>query len=379
MLILVLNSWSSSLKYQLFDIKKNKILTKWNVERIWIAWSFLNYEINWKKFNLKKNFPTHTIAVQTVLDLLLKKHKILKSIKDLSAIGHRVVHGWEIFSKSVRINSQVIAQIRKCCELAPLHNPPNLAGILACQKLAPSVPQIAVFDTAFHQTMKPANYIYAIPYKYFSKYKIRRYGFHWTSHQYVYEKFLSSNSTFIIHNSKLKIITCHIGNGASITAISSGRVVETSMWMTPIEWLMMWTRSGSIDPGIIPYIMKKEKLNADQIEKILNNQSWLLWISWISNDMRDILAGIKKWNPRCKLALDMYINCIVKYIWAYVSLMNGLDVIILTGWMMEGNAMIRKILISRLAWLTSSCKVKIVVIPTNEELMIAQETAKIIS
>ena len=357
-------------------MEKNAVVVKWNIEHIWEHGS---------------DIQNHTEALHSILP-----HVSVDGKLEFDAIGHRVVHGGEYFQQPVIITDEVIARIEECSDLAPLHNPANLQAIFACKALLPEVKQVAVFDTAFHQTMEPAHYMYAIPMKYYETYKIRRYGFHGTSHQYVYEK-LMQNSEFKIQ--KNKVITCHIGNGASIAAIKDGKVVETSMGITPLEGVIMWTRSGNVDPAIVPYLMKHESLTVDQVMNMLNKESGVLWISWVSNDMREIYAGIDQWNVRCQLALDMYINSLIKYIWSYVAILGGVDAIVLTGWVMEHKALIRKLLVQKLSWMwivldeeanldeisqatrisTSDSKIWVFVIPTNEELMIAEETFKLVN
>ncbi len=380
MKILVLNAWSSSLKYQLFDMEKNVVVVKWNIEKIWEKSS----EIKNHKDALHSVFPQ--ISAYWIFD----------------AIWHRVVHWGEYFKNSVIITEEVITKIEECVDLAPLHNPANLAVISACKEFFPGVQQIAVFDTAFHQTMQQEHYLYALPAKYYDTHKIRRYGFHGISHQYVYEQLITNYKLRITNSKKsvndLKVITCHIGNWASIAAIKHGKVVETSMGMTPLEWLMMGTRSGNIDPAIITYLMTHESMTAEQIDNLLNKQSWLLGVSWVSNDMRDIIAWIEQWNQKCSLALDMYITSLVKYIWSYVALLWWVDVIVLTAGIMEHRTMVRTLLLEKLSWMgivldttanqyddplekivsTPDSKVAVVVIPTNEEYMIAKETVNLI-
>jgi len=354
-------------------MEKEVVVVKWIVEKIWVKWS----------------------SVENHKDAL---HSVLPQISEywtFDAIGHRVVHGGEYFKNPVIITDEVIARIEECSDLAPLHNPANLQAILACKELLPTISQVAVFDTAFHQSMDPAHYLYALPLHYYETYKIRRYGFHGTSHKYVYEK-LIENWKLKIENSK--VITCHVGNGVSITAIKDGKVVETSMGMTPLEWVMMGTRSGNIDPAIISYLMTHESMTIDEIQDMLNKQSWLLGISWVSSDMRDIFAGIEQWNEKCILALEMYINSMVKYIWAYTALLWWVDAIVLTAGVMEHRVAVRKMLLEKLSYLwitldidanqdelsdekiisTPDSKVIVAVIPTNEELMIAEETFKLI-
>lgn len=377
MKILVINAWSSSLKYQLFDMEKKNVVAKWNVEHIWENGS---------------EIKNHKDALHSILPQISENW-----ILAFDAIGHRVVHGEEYFKDPVVITDEVIARITECSDLAPLHNPANLQAILACKALLPDVIQVAVFDTAFHQTMEPAHYLYALPMKYYETHKIRRYGFHGISHQYVYEKLVEMMKRW--NDKNFKVITCHIGNGASITAIQDGKVIETSMGMTPLEGVMMGTRCGDIDPAIITYLMTHESMTVDQINDLLNKQSWLLGVSWVSNDMRSILAGIETWNTRCSLAFDMYINSFVKYIWAYAALLWWVDALVLTGGVMEHRAIVRSALLEKLAWMwivldteanqdelpegkiitTSDSKITVVVIPTNEELMIARQTLKLMN
>lgn len=385
MKILVINTWSSSLKYQLFDMEKNILILRWNIEKIWEEWSIFS------------NYTDALLSLEVILSTAWNM--------DIDAIGHRVVHWGEYFKNPVIITDEIIGIIDSCSDLAPLHNPANLEAILACKTLFPSVPQVAVFDTAFHQTMEPAHYLYPISYSYYEKYKIRRYGFHGISHQYVYEKLIEKLRSGEIEKLKevkvedLKVITCHVGNWVSITAIKNGKVVETSMGMTPLEWLMMGTRSGNIDPAIITYLMSHESMTVNQIDDLLNKQSGLLWISWLSNDMRDVIAWVEQWNKKCSLAVDMYINSLVKYIWSYVALLWWVDVIVLTAGIMEHRTIVRAMLLEKLSWMwitvdveanqqsiplekivsASDSKITVVVIPTNEELMIAKETFELIT
>jgi len=310
----------------------------------------------------------------------------------ISAVGHRIVHGGDFFKNAVIISDKVIKKIEECASMAPLHASANLAGIAACKKLFPHIPQVAVFDTAFFQNMKEANFMYPLPYTLYTKLKIRKYWFHGTSHKYVYQRLTK------IQKWTKKVITCHIWNGVSMTAISHGKVVETSMGFTPLEWLMMGTRSWNIDPAIVTYLMTQWKYSTQQIEDILTKKSWLLGVSEISNDMREIIAGANKGNEKAILALEMYSNSIVKYIWSYVALMNGVDAIVLTAGIMERSKTIRKMILERLTWLgisidnkknnfdtqekeitTTKSKVKVRVIPTDEELQIAKETLSAIS
>ena len=396
MKILVLNSWSSSLKFQVIDMANETLLIKWNIEKIWLEWSYLTYEVAGTSERVDQQIKDHNEAVHLMFDVLTWwKFQILTSLSELGAIGHRVVHGGEYFSTPVKIDDAVIEKIQLCSDLAPLHNPANLAWITVCASLAPDVPQVAVFDTAFHQTMPAEYYLYPIPYEYYTKYRVRRYGFHGTSHQYVFNRLVETLKRWNVKTSK--VITCHIGNGASLTAIMNGKVLETSMGMTPLGWLMMGTRSGDIDPGIITMLMRKEWLTPDQMENILNKKSGLLGVSEKSSDLRDILAGWREGDERSTITLNMYVDSIVKYIGAYVALMNGVDAIVLTAGVMERSEPVRKLLLEKLARLWSTLdekkniqvdeercittldsKVPVYVIPTNEELMIAEETYALI-
>lgn len=387
MKILVLNSGSSSLKYELFDMPQKTTLAKWLVERIWIEWWIISHQSNWNKSKIEKDFKSHKEALNEALNLLTKwDNPIIWDIKKIDAVWHRVVHGWEKFSDSAIINEEILKEIQSCSDLAPLHNPANIQWILACQEIMPNTPQIWVFDTAFHQSMEKENYLYAIPYEYYTKYWIRKYWFHWTSHKYVSKRaceFLNED-----FNTQ-KIITCHIGNGASIAAIKDWKVTNTSMWFTPLAWLVMWTRSWDIDPAIIDFLSQKENLTTQEINNILNKKSWLLWVSWQSSDMRDI----ETWDAQCQLALDIYINRIIEYIWSYTALMWWLDILVFTAWVWEKSPIVRQKIIDRLWYLwihldkkqndkkseetiisTKDSKIKALIIPTEEELMIAQDT-----
>ena len=396
MKILVLNSWSSSLKFQVLEMETKTLLIKWIVEKIWLEWSFLDYEVAGETQHVDQQVKDHNEAVHLMFDVLTWwKFQVLSSLSELGAIGHRVVHGGEYFHEAVLIDDSVIEKIQLCSDLAPLHNPANLAWIAVCSTLAPNIPQVAVFDTAFHQTMPAEYYLYPIPYAYYTQYRVRRYGFHWTSHQYVYTKWVE---LFKTSDKQTRVITCHIGNGASLTAIVNGKVLETSMGMTPLGWLMMGTRSGDIDPGIITMLMKKEWMTPDEMETILNKKSGLLGVSEKSSDLRDILAGWRAGDERSTITLAMYVDSIVKYIGAYVALMNGVDAIVLTAGIMERSEPVRKLLLEKLARLwssldakkniqvdeercitTKSSKVPVYVIPTNEELMIAEETFTVLA
>jgi acetate kinase len=363
MLILVINCGSSSAKYQLFDIKKYRSLTKGLIERI-------------GQNGYCKN---HYDAIgQIVKELTDEKTGVISSKDQINGIGHRVVHGGEEFKSSTLITDKVIASIEKYSELAPLHNPPSLLGIKACLDILKGIPQVAVFDTSFHQTMPEKAFLYGLPYKYYEKYAIRRYGFHGTSHRWVA---LDAAKHLKRPLKSLKIITCHLGNGCSMTAVDKGKSVDTSMGFTPLEGLMMGTRSGDLDPAIVFYLMKKENLSPGQISDILNKESGLLGISGVSNDMRDLLKISRGRGPdakKAKLALEMFIYRIEKYIGAYQAAMKGLDVVVFTAGIGEHNPWLVNRVNKDLKDVVGK-KVKMITIPTNEELLIARDTYEIIS
>ena len=395
MKILVLNSGSSSLKYQLFDMEKEEVLAKWLVERIWIEWSKIKHKTaTGIKHDVEGFLENHEIALNKVLNLLIDPEVwALKDLKEIDAVGHRMVHGGESFSKSTLITDEVKKTFKELTDLAPLHNPANLMGVEAVEKVLPWIPNVGVFDTAFHQTMKPENFLYALPYKRYEDYKIRRYGFHGTSHRYV-----SQRISEILGRKDLKVITCHVGNWASISAIKNGEVVETSMWLTPLEWVIMWSRCGNIDPAIIPFMMKKENLNADQIDKIMNKESGVLGLSWKSSDHRDIEDWYNAGNEREITIMKMYTNAILKYIGAYAALLEWVDAIVFTAWVLENSKLQRQLIAEKLWWLgvdydaskndfrgeercltKENSKVQLRVIPTDEELMIAKDTFDIVN
>lgn len=395
MKILVINSGSSSLKYEIFDMQKNESLAKGCIEKIWLEWSIIKYKKWDQKIEKTKNMEDHWDAIKEALDTLMKwETAVIKNVNEIDAIWHRIVHWWEKFSKSTIIDQEVLRKIEECCDIAPLHNPANLKWILACEEILWKTPQIAVFDTAFHQSMEKENFLYPIPYEYYEKYKIRKYWFHWTSHNYVSKR---ACEILDLEIKNQKIITCHIWNWASITAIKNWKVIDTSMWMTPLAWLMMWTRSWDIDPAIIWFISSKEKLNISEVENILNKKSWLLWISNISSDMREVMEWEDNWNEMAILAVEMYINKIIKYIWSYIALMWWLDVLVFTAGIWENSPEIREKIINKLSyfgmemngwnkgtkWIekiisTEDSKVKIIIVPTQEEYMIAMETFNIL-
>lgn len=392
--ILVINCGSSSLKYQLIDMTNEDVLCKGLVERIGIEGSVLTHKINGKKFVVEEEMKDHKKALELVLEQLLHKdHGAIKSLDEISAVGHRVVHGGEKFNDSVVVNDEVLSEIRACIELAPLHNPANIMGIEAIQELMKDTPNVVVFDTAFHQTMPMENYLYALPYEYYEKYAVRRYGFHGTSHNFV-----SKRAAEILGKKRedLRIITCHLGNGSSMAAIDHGKVIDTSMGLTPLEGVCMGTRSGDIDPAIIPFIMDKENLDAQGISDMLNKKSGVLAISGVSSDFRDIEAEAEKGNKRAKVALDQFANRVRKYIGAYATQMGGVDVIVFTAGVGENSVEMREDIMSKLEFLgtkidkeknnvrgkeaiisTDDSKVVAITVPTNEELMIARDTLRL--
>ena len=360
MKILIINSGSSSIKYQLFDTKTAKALCKGIVEKIGFG----------------KNSISHHDAIKSIFAALNdKKSGVIKSYSEISGIGHRVVHGAEEFYQPTLINDKVIRTIEKFNSLAPLHNPPALLAIRACCKLVKHIPQVAVFDTAFHHTIPPKAYIYGIPYKFYKGLKIRRYGFHGTSHKFVAEK-----AALMLKKDlkKLKIITCHLGNGCSITAVKGARAIDTSMGFTPLEGLLMGTRCGDIDPAIVLYLMEKKNLSIKQMDNLLNKESGLLGLSGIGNDMRDIIKAKKTGNARANLAFEIFLYRIKKYIGAYTASMDGLDAVVLTAGIGENAPSIRKRILKDLSSFLHKFKARVLVVATNEELMIAQESARVI-
>ncbi len=397
MKILVLNCGSSSVKYKLLDMNSNEELGSGGVEKIGMKGSFLKHvRKDGQKVILKGEILELQTAVEYILGVLTsQKHGAVESLEEINAVGHRVVHGGEKFNSSVLITDEVIHKIVECIDIAPLHNPPNLAGINAINELLPNVPQVAVFDTAFHQTMPEYAYMYGIPYSLYTKYGIRRYGFHGTSHRYVSRRaceFLG------LDYSKTKMITAHIGNGASITAIENGKSVDTSMGFTPIEGLMMGTRSGDVDLGVVTFLMEKEMIGSASVSTLFNKHSGVLGISGLSSDMRDIENAVANGDERATLALDMYEYRIKKYIGSYVAALNGVDVLVFTGGVGENQTGTRikvckglefmgvkvdpelnKIRGKEMVISTPDSSVKVVVIPTDEEYMIASDTLEIVN
>ncbi|AZO95331.1 acetate kinase [Halocella sp. SP3-1] len=397
MKILVLNSGSSSVKYQLIDMDNESVLAKGVVERIGITDSVLEHEpADREEIVIKEDIPDHAAAIKMVIEALLnEEHGVLNDIDEINAVGHRVVHGGEKFASSILIDKEVIKEIEDVSDLAPLHNPHNLTGIRVCNDLLEDKPQVAVFDTAFHQTMPNRAFMYALPYEYYERYGIRRYGFHGTSHKYVAQR---TSALMDRPLEDLKIITCHLGNGASITAIDGGKSIDTSMGLTPLEGLMMGTRCGDIDPAIIPFVMEKEGLTMAEMDSIMNKKSGLLGVSGISSDSRDVEAAAGEDNKRAEIALEMFDYRVAKYVGAYVAAMGGVDAIVFTAGIGENQKRTREDVINNLKFLniklnkeannsrgkeilisTEDSSVKVFVIPTNEELMIARDTQEIVS
>lgn len=378
MIVLVINSGSSSVKYKLYDVEKDVFLAEGVVEKIGEKRPTHTHKIN--NGGLIQNnvvAPDHYEAVRLILGIIAHEEVgVIKSIDEISGIGHRVVHGGEGFSKSALIDDNVIASITKFVRLAPLHNPPALSGIKAARELLPNKPHVAVFDTAFHQTMPPEAYTYALPHKLYRKYGVRRYGFHGTSHKYV-----SGKAAKILNKpkEKLKIITCHLGNGCSMAAILNGKSIDTSMGLTPLEGLVMGTRCGDIDPAIVEFLMEREGLSIHQIDDMMNKKSGLLGISEVSNDFRELMAAIKEGNPQAKLAIEVFYYRIKKYIGAYIAIMNGVDVIVLTAGVGENNPWIKERLEKDLSEILAKFNTKILAIPTKEEWMIAMDTYELIT
>lgn len=396
MKILVLNCGSSSVKYKLIESENGNVLAEGGVEKIGLPDSFLKFKrIDGSKETITVSMPDHKEAVKNVLNILTDpKEGVIKSYEEIDAVGHRVVHGMEKFNKSMLITPEVIEKVKECYPVAPLHNPANITGIEAVTELIPGVPQVGVFDTAFHQTMPAKAFMYALPYEDYEKFGVRRYGFHGTSHRYVSRRaceFLG------VPYEKQRIITCHIGNGGSITAVKDGISVDTSMGLTPTEGLVMGTRVGDVDPGALTYLMKCEGLDADGLTNVINKKSGVLGISGISSDMRDIEDAIAAGNERAKLAMDMYEYRILKYIGAYTAVLGGVDVIAFTAGVGENSPELREAICEKLAYMGitldkeanrsrgkeveisgKDSKVKVVVIPTDEELVIAQDTAMIV-
>ena len=397
MKILVLNCGSSSIKYQLFDMETKTVLAKGGIEKIGLEGSFLKLTLpDGEKVTLTKDIPEHTTGVRFIFSVLTgEEYGVVKSISEIDAVGHRMVHGGEKFSSSVLLTDEVMKDFEACNDLAPLHNPANIKGVNAVKDIAPEMPQVGVFDTSFHQTLPDYAYMYAVPYELYENYGVRRYGFHGTSHRYISKRvceFLGVNPE------EQKIITCHIGNGGSIAAVKNGKCVDTTMGLTPLEGLMMGTRSGDIDPGAISFIMDKLQLDSKGLSDLLNKKSGVLGVSGVSSDMREVDAAEKEGNYRAKLANTMYYYRIKKYIGAYAAAMGGVDIIVFAGGVGENQIDCRAAVLESLEFLgieldeernnirgeeallsSDASKVKVVLIPTDEELMIASDTYEIIS
>ena len=397
MKILVLNCGSSSIKYKLFDMTTKEVLAQGGIEKIGLVGSFLKLTLpNGEKKILEKDIPEHTAGIEFILNTLVSpEYGAIKSLDEINAVGHRMVHGGERFSESVLLNKEVLDAFIACNDLAPLHNPANLKGVNAVSAILPNVPQVGVFDTAFHQTMPDYAYMYAIPYELYEKYGVRRYGFHGTSHRYVSQRVCE----FLGVDPKgKKIITCHIGNGGYISAIKDGKCIDTSMGLTPLEGLVMGTRSGDIDAGAVTFIMEKEGLNATGVSNLLNKKSGVLGVSGVSSDMRELEAAVAAGNPKAILAEKMYFYRIKKYIGAYAAALGGVDIILFTGGVGENQANCRSEVCEGLEFMgvkidleknkvrgeeaiisADDSKVTVAVIPTDEELMIASDTLAILN
>lgn len=396
MKILILNAGSSSLKYQLIDMDGEKLLAKGLVERIGIEGSHINQKANGQVFDATAPMANHTEGIQWMLKALLDPEKgALKSMDEIGAVGHRVLHGGERFTASVLVNDEVKEAIKANIPLGPLHNPANLMGIEACEKVMPGTPNVAVFDTAFHQTMPPKAYLYGVPMEYYEKLHVRRYGFHGTSHRYVSKRVCEFLG---VDRSKTRVITCHLGNGSSMCAVENGKCIDTSMGITPLEGVIMGTRSGSMDPAVVQYICNNEHISVDEMLTICNKKSGLLGISGLSSDMRDIDKAADEGNERANIARDMLVYGIHKYIGSYAAAMNGVDVIVFTAGIGENNCALRERVMQGFEYLgakldpaknagcreeavisTDDSKVKICVIPTDEEIVIARDTLCIVT
>ncbi|MDO5587468.1 MAG: acetate kinase [Bacteroidales bacterium] len=394
--ILVLNCGSSSVKYKLIEIKANKVLAEGGIEKIGLPDAFIKFKFGNEKIQQDLDINDHVGAIKSILDnLTSKEYGCIKDFKEIDAVGHRVVHGGEKFNKSVLINDEVIAKIKECYGIAPLHNPVNMAGIDAINEVLPEVPQVGVFDTAFHQTMPAKSYMYALPYKYYAEDGVRRYGFHGTSHRYVSQRVCEFLG---VEPKGKKIITCHVGNGGSITAVKDGKSIDTSMGLTPTEGLMMGTRCGDVDPGALIFLMDKHKLSSKDMLNMVNKESGLAGVSGVSSDMREITAAAKQGNEKAILSLEMYEQRITKYVGAFAAEMGGVDIIVFTGGVGEHQSSTRANVCNPLRFMgveiddaandanngdegiisTPNSAVKVVVIPTDEEYMIAKDTEAII-
>ena len=396
MKILVLNCGSSSIKYKLFDMTTKEVLAQGGIEKIGLVGSFLKLTLpNGEKKILEKDIPEHTAGIEFILNTLVSpEYGAIKSLDEINAVGHRMVHGGERFSESVLLNKEVLDAFIACNDLAPLHNPANLKGVNAVSAILPNVPQVGVFDTAFHQTMPEKAYLYGLPYEYYEKYGVRRYGFHGTSHSFVFKR-----AAEILQKKPedLKIIVCHLGNGSSITAVKYGKSVDTSMGLTPLEGVPMGTRSGCIDPAILEFIANKENLTLAEVTSVLNKKSGVQGLSGVSSDFRDLGAAMDAGNPRAKAAIEVFCYSVAKYIGAYTAAMNGVDAIAFTAGVGENDGVVRELVGEYLGYLgvtidpeknkvrgqeciisTEDSKTTVLVVPTNEELAIARETVALV-
>lgn len=398
MKVLVLNCGSSSIKYKLFDMESKEVIAQGGIEKIGLKGSFLKFPLpNGDKVILEGEILEHQTGIEYILGVLTsEKYGVLKSLDEIDAVGHRLVHGGEKFNKSVLITNEVIEKVVECIDLAPLHNPPNLAGVYAVRELMGDIPQVAVFDTAFHQTMPAHAYMYGLPYSLYEKYAIRRYGFHGTSHRYV-----SARACEIlgVKYEDQRIVSAHLGNGGSLAAIKGGKSVDTSMGMTPVEGLLMGTRSGDVDAGILSYIMEKENIGPQTVSTLVNKHSGMLGVSGVSSDMREVQSAMRAGNERAKLAFDMFEYRIKKYVGSYAAALGGLDILIFTGGIGENHAITREIVCKDMEFMgieldaeknnaaagvegvisTPDSKVTVIVVPTDEEFMIASDTMEIVS
>ena len=395
MKVLVINCGSSSLKYQLIDSETEVALAVGLCERIGIDGRLNHTPNGGEKVVIEQAMPDHEVAIRMVLDALTNEnYGVIKNLDEIDAIGHRLVHGGEKFTKSVIIDDEVIAGVEECSPLAPLHNPANLIGVRACQAIMPGVPNIGVFDTAFHQTMEPVAYMYGLPYEYYEKYKVRRYGFHGTSHSFVSKRAIQMLN---LDSDNSKIIVCHLGNGSSISAVKNGKVVDTSMGMTPMEGLVMGTRCGDMDPTIVEYLAHSLNKSLEEVMVILNKKSGVLGISGVSSDFRDLDKASNEGNERAKLAVEVFSYRTAKYIGSYIAAMNGVDAIVFTAGLGENNIVVREQILNHFGYMgitldkeanqirgeekiisTPDSKVTVAVIPTNEELAIAHETVALL-
>ena len=396
MKVLVINSGSSSIKYQLINMQDESVLAKGLVERIGIDGSRLEQEVDGEEFEIEQEIPDHEVGMELVIDTLTDEEQgVIADVDEINAVGHRVVQGGKYFDQSVVVTEDVKEKIQECAKLAPLHNPPNLMGIEVCEELMPHAKQVATFDSAFHQSMSEEAYMYALPYEYYEKYDLRRYGAHGTSHKFVAQCAADEMGEDI---EDLKIITCHLGNGASVTAVENGESHDTSMGLTPLEGLMMGTRCGDVDPAAVPFVMEKEDLTPQEMDDIMNNESGFLGVTGISSDTRDIEEAAEEGNERAQLALDMFTYRVKKYIGSYVAAMNGVDAVVFTAGIGENAIGLREDICADLDYLgieldeakndvrgavqeisADAADVNVFTIPTNEELVIARDTKELVT